>query len=319
VAQQQSAQDALPAPAQSAPSGDTKAADDTLDSILAALEANVADYSHSVPSFLCKEHVVSEMEPVSNAFGFLRTVTDSIFRVRRTIDSDGQGHLDESRVVTAVDGRPPPASVTEETAELNPLNAPMSVFGIFSGGLNLVSTFGKACFRYKLHPARKGHPGDKIVIDFESLPVRERDSVCPYTEKISGRAFIQPSAMRVVRMEAKMLDHEMRPGLKETWDWTIDYAPVMLGGKSFWMPTDIHSKAVPNSGADTAPSSGGGTGRRGGGTTINPGQMPLPTYTLEAKYSDYHRLTVVSRIVPATGGDDTSAPEPGPAPPPDPQ
>jgi hypothetical protein len=287
---------------------DNQPADDSLDSILAALEGNVTDYGHSVPSFLCKEHVVSEMESTSNAAGLRRKVTDSIFRVRRSTGADGLGHLDESRVLTAVDGKPPPPEATEETTEFN---APMSVFGIFSGGLNLVSSYGKMCFRYKLRPPRKGHPADRIVIEFENLPLRERDPACFYTDNITGRAFVQPSPMRVVRMEAKMRDHEMMPGVKETWEWTIDYAPVTLGGKIFWMPATIRSKAVPNSEPATTYSSG--TGRRGGGTTTSIQTSP-PTYTLEAKYSDYHRLNVVSRIVPVTGDDDQSPPVPAPAP-----
>jgi len=286
---------------------DNKPLDGSLDSILAALDANVGDYGRSVPSFLCKEHVVSEMEYTSNAAGFRRTITDSIFRVRRSSGADGLVHIDESRVLTAVDGKPPPPEAAEETTEFN---APMSVSGIFSGALNLVSIYGKKCFRFKVHLPRKGHPDDRIVIDFDNLPLRERDPACFYTDNISGHAFIQPSSMRVVHMEAKMRDHEMMPGVRELWEWAIDYAPVTLGGKIFWMPATIRSKAVPNS--ETVSTLTPGTGRRGGGTTGSMQTSP-PTYKLQAKYADYHRLNVVSRIVPVTGDDDQRAPEPAPA------
>jgi hypothetical protein len=303
----------LPAQAPERPSPQTaegRPTDNDLDGILAALEANVADYSHSVPSFLCKEHVVSEMEPMPNPTGFVDTTTESIFRIFRAPGADGQSHLHESRVLQTVDGKPPRKDSDDETSALE---GPMSVVGIFSGGLNLVSASGKACFRYKLHPARRGRPADRDVIEFEDLPPQQRDPSCPYTDKISGRAFVELESMRVVRMETKMRDHPTPLGFTETWDWAIDYAAVTLGGKTFWMPATIHSRAVPNPSAAADATSSSGGGRRGGGASGSSRGSPL-TYTLDAKYTDYHRMNVVSRIVPASVADEKPVPEPAPTP-----
>jgi hypothetical protein len=308
MAQQPSAPDASPAPTLSR---DTKPASNTLDSILAALDANVASYSRSVPSFFCNERVDSEMEPAPGPGGTRRAVIDATFRVRRSTDADGHTTFKESRSLKSIDGKPPPAD-----ADSSGLIGPVAVFGIFSYGINLVSASGEACFRYRLHPRRKNHPGDTIVIDFEDLPQRERAADCPSNGELSGRAFINPSNLRMLRLETKTRDHTSVEGIKETWDWKVDYAPITLSGKTYWMPTAIHSKSVSDEAAGPGVAIGGG-GRRGGGSTATMGPSagrPL-TYTLEARYSDYHLLTVSSRIVPVTDAD--SAPAPNPPPPPD--
>jgi hypothetical protein len=294
-------------------SGPEAAKPAAMDAILAALDANIASYDHSVPSFLCNEHVVSLLQPTYGVAGYQRTITDSVFRIRRTTTADDHTSLQESRLVKAVDGRPIAKSTTTDASEdTTMLGGPMSVFGIFSGGLSLVSTPAKICFRYHLHPQRKNHPGDKIVIEFENLPLKERAAPCPFGDQTSGRATINPATMRVVRLEAKLREYELRPGEKETWEWKIDYSPVVLSGMTFWMPSVIRSTAVPNVVAE-APGATNTSGRRGGlGATMSTqpaSQSPPFTYSLIANYSDYHLLNVTSRIIEVTGDEDTSAPE----------
>ena len=312
MAQQPSVPTAIPVPDLSA---EIKPADNTLGSILAALDANVAGYSHTVPSFFCSERVDSEMEPAPDPGGVRRTIIDATFRVRRSTDADGHPTFKESRSLKSIDGKPPPPGADEGPE----LIGPVAVFGVFSYGMDLVSGKGEACFRYRLHPPRKGRPTDRIVIEFEDLPARERSVGCPSNGKLSGRAFVNPSNLRMVRLETKASDHTSLEGMKETWNWAVDYAPVTLSGKTYWMPSAIHSKSVRDEadGPGVVVSNGGG-GKRGGSTTTMGSSVGRPlTYTLEARYSDYHLLTVSSRIVPATGAGENSAPDPIPTPPPD--
>jgi hypothetical protein len=59
------------------------------------------------------------------------------------------------------------------------------------------------------------------------------------------------------------------------WDVTVEYAPVLLGGKSFWLPTKV---------SDRMRSS-----------------LVRNRWSYDATYSNYHKLEVTSRILPASG------------------
>lgn len=75
--------------------------------------------------------------------------------------------------------------------------------------------------------------------------------------------------------------HERYPGVPGpwTWSWSIEYAPVELGGKRFWLPQTISShSAIPP----------------------ERGDQGYFFWTYTATYSNYHLLTVHSTILPAT-------------------
>jgi hypothetical protein len=281
---------------------------DPLDALLVALEANIDSYNRSVPGFLCNEHVSSNMEPTTDPGGF-RHDADSVFRVRRAAQPNGTSHLVESRTLKTLNGKPAPPTASDTDVDPDdplaaaPPQAPMAVFGIFSNGINLVAYSGKLCFRYKLHPARPNHPKDRIVVDFEELPPSERDDDCPSNGKISGKETIDQATRRAVRLQTTTTNHLSQFGYNETWEWTIEYAPVTLSTRVFWLPTTIRSRAVPDINALTAGAYAAPT-RRGGPGSPNSAR-PL-TYTLEAKYTDYHLLNVTSRIVIPTANPDLS-------------
>jgi hypothetical protein len=71
------------------------------------------------------------------------TVTDSLFRVTRNLS----GTLIEEHEVKAVNGSPPNGGR---------IGGPMSVCGVFSGGLDTVSLRQKACMSYTLQPIQPG-------------------------------------------------------------------------------------------------------------------------------------------------------------------
>jgi len=221
--------------------------------------------------------------------------------VRRSDVSETSPRVIESRVVKLVDGKP--------AGDTSKLNSPASVFGIFSYGLRIVSSSNKDCFHYRMRPVRKGRTPDNIVIEFEELPQDERAAHCPYDPFMSGRATVKSSSMRVTRMEVKTRNYEVVPGVTGTWEWSIDYAPVQLSGKTFWMPAKIRSQATTDGAPDSIATNTGGGGRRGGGTnTITSNAKPALTYSVAAKYSDYHLLNVVSKII-IPGKDDGGEPE----------
>ena len=243
----------------------------TLDAILLQLEINLHHYDADVPSFLCDEHVVSQIFP-SRIPG---TTTDSVFRLKRTIEPNHKTTLIESRDVKTVDGHP---------AEGSELNGPSILSGAFSGGLAMVSISQKACMSYKLRPIKPGHPNDPYVVQFTSVPENQRPEDCLLREDGSGRVLIDPATMQIKRLEltaprhtlmfsGTMLDGRPIPPSVGVWAVTIDYAPILLGGRSFWMPKTITSSMTAQ------------------GPTV---------WSFKAAYSNYHKLEVTTRIVPST-------------------
>jgi hypothetical protein len=275
-----------------------------LDSILQQLDANLREYETGVPSFFCKEHALSELELGSDTSTYRRTVADSTFRVHRASDPGQPVQLEESRIVNTIDGKPQ----TSDTAqgETIKIDSPIAVFGVFSNALKMVSTSSKSCFQYRLQPPRKNNNAP-IVIDFSSLPAKDRDTDCQYVEKTSGKVLIDPASMRVVHLETRTTGHEILSGIHGDWDWTIDYSRIALNGKIFWLPSSIRSTAITepiNVTPDNAPTAN--VAARG--TTPYSNKPPsttmasrgAATYHLLETFTGYHLLTVESRIVPVT-------------------
>jgi hypothetical protein len=60
--------------------------------------------------------------------------------------------------------------------------------------------------------------------------------------------------------------------MKGEWTWTVEYGPVQLLGKTFWVPKTIRSTSVTKD--------------------------PSYTWSFEGTYTDYHLFHAESRIVP---------------------
>ena len=108
-----------------------------MEEILQRLDANLNRYDTRVPSLFCDEHVISQME----APGMRNqvTATDSIYRRRRTPNSDHTVSLVESREIVKVDGKP---------ATSQNLSGPSLLSGWFEAGPALLSASQSACTNY---------------------------------------------------------------------------------------------------------------------------------------------------------------------------
>jgi hypothetical protein len=229
----------------------------TLDEILLRLENNLDRYDKQVPNFFCNEHVVSSL-----IYGqkHQSTVTDSVFRVTRTVSRA----LSESHEIKAVNG-------TALNGER--VGGPVTLSGVFSGGLDAVSLRQKACMSYTLEPIQPGHSDEPYVIQFATLPNTKRRSECVLKEEGTGRVFIDPTTTQVTQMELMAPHHAINSGEAGAWKISINYAPVSFAGQIFWMPSTITSTATPS-------------------------DVYVPTvYSFSARYSDYHKLEVTSHIV----------------------
>jgi hypothetical protein len=248
-----------------------KPADLTLDAILIRLQNNLTVYRATVPDFFCDEQVVSTMYMQHQPYG--RTATDSIFRLRRleasksSIDKSGTDKLIhrfiESREIKTVDKKP---------AKKQDLSGPAIFAGAFSNALQVVSLDLRDCYNYHLVPHQRLHRHPVLVIDYALKDTAISDQACPGPEMHSGRAFIDPQTMEIVRIEQRTPDHEINPGVYGPWTWSIDYAEVIFNDKPFWMPKTVSSIA-----------------------TAKDSRFE---WTFVATYRNYHKLTVTSRILP---------------------
>ena len=230
----------------------------SLHEILVRLQSNLTNYLTNVPSFFCNERVISNRRQPGLADK--RTTTDSIFRLRRR--SVGEPALTEDREIKTVDGI---------RANGEQLHGPSIVNGVFASGANVVSLEMSKCFNYILEAPGTLNKAPAIIISFNAKPQIPSNEACRGVENQSGRAFIDPVTLHTEKVETRIPNHPVSPDRKVLWTWAVDYAPVSLANKQFWMPKTIVSKADANDGS--------------------------AAWTFTANYSGYHRLAVSSRII----------------------
>jgi hypothetical protein len=249
----------------------------TLDDILLGLENSLHHYDTSIPSFFCDEHAVSQVFPGNTS---QNTVTDSIFRLKRVVNPDNSTSLNESREIKTVNGRP---------ATSQDIDGPSVLSGVFEGGLAVVSLNQKACMRYTLERIRSNRPQAPYIIRFATVDTAQHSDSCLLQERGKGRVLIDPSTLQITRMELTVPHHTIDPGHRTPsgyqfpptvgeWVLSVDYAPVPLTEQTFWMPATITSHTS------------------AGTNTFKP-----TFWSFIATYRNYHKLEVISRIVPADG------------------
>jgi hypothetical protein len=246
----------------------------TLEEILERLEVNLNHYDTRIPSFFSDEHVVSSQTTPGQRDQ--NTVTDSVFRLKRTPNRDHTTTLVESREIKTIDG---------QRATSQKIDGPTMLSGAFEGGLAIVSLNQTTCMGYDLQRINGNHPYN---IRFATVLTPHNTAGCLLQEKSNGHVLIDPASMQVMHLELTTPHHTIVPGNSYTSPIvgkrviTVDYAPIRLGGETFWMPSTITMLAT----------SGSGT-------------FHEIAWSFRATYSNYHKLEVTSRILPAGA---TSAP-----------
>jgi hypothetical protein len=240
-----------------------------LGEVLERLEANLNHYDAGVPSLFCDEHVLSSrIEPRERD---QNSVTDSVFRVKRTPQADNTTTLVESREITSVNGK--------LATSQNTVDGPALLSGIFEGGLAVVSVGQTACTNYTLQRINRKRLSEPYVVRFGTVLTAQNTAECFLQEESKGRVVVDPASMQVRRLEITtphhVLDQDDRfasrvVGKREL---KVDYAPVLLGGESFWLPSAISMRTTTGSSFDTT------------------------VWTFRADYRNYHRLQVTSHIV----------------------
>ena len=236
-----------------------------LQEILLNLQNNLWDYLANVPSFFADEHVVSSLK--QEGAREVKTTTDSIFRLERSKVIGESRNFTESREVKQVNKKP---------ASGDQVRGPAIFTGGFSTAAGMVSLEMSRCFDYTVQ--QPGEPGKDstvktpaIIIDYAFKPDMLTDDGCPGPEKQSGRAWIDPVTFHPLRVECSVPSHLDNNGLRVLWTWSVDYAPVSIDGRQFWMPHAITSRSDANDASGT--------------------------WLFTATYTNYHKLTVTSHIV----------------------
>lgn len=210
----------------------------SLNAILQRLESNLNHFDTRVPSFFCDEHIVS-----SQAQGDLpaqNTISDSIFRLKRFSEADHTATLSESREVKTVNGKP-------TTAE--DLNGPALLTGMFEGGLAVVSLNQETCMEYRLQQRRSKRSVETYSISFATASNEQRSARCFLQEESKGRALVDSAWMQLSHLEITTPRHVIDTGDPYTThvgkrQLSVDYAPVLLGGETFWMPSAMTMRII---------------------------------------------------------------------------
>ena len=276
---------APPLPAPALQPGTPSVSDPATARLLVRVWDNFVQSLSSLPNVFVDEHVVSSVSaPYSNPSkggvydseleSTIDSTIDSIFRLKR-FSADGKtADLVESREIKYVDHH--------VAAKGQSLAGPAILVGAFTRAPNVFSPEVKDCYEYRLLPNMRHKPGDAIlfhadvlVLEYSLRSPLPAGIQCPVREQTTGRAFIDPSSMQIVRLEQQWpRRHNEGSKFPVSWSWYIDYARVMMDGKPFWLPRTISSKA----------------------SSLDGGRYK---WSFLATYSNYHLMTVTSTILPA--------------------
>jgi hypothetical protein len=198
----------------------------SLDRILSQIELNTELYNVTVPSFICNEHIVSQEVHEGK---IKREITvDAVFSViRSTVKANT---LEESREVKLVDGKPAPGKN---------ITMPLSFSGGFSGALNkFLSSDHRLCFEYA-PDASTSSPKGIAAFTFVAKPATASGSDCASIQPgTTGRFTVDTASMEVTHIE-RTVQNPVGEDRTVLGTAVVAYAPVILNGKSFWLPTTI--------------------------------------------------------------------------------
>jgi uncharacterized protein (TIGR03435 family) len=245
----------------------------TVDAVLARVREHIAEYKTTVPNFISDESVLSQR----SINGKLKDQTklESSFEVQH---KDGSGNLGETRTVRLVDGRP----LKKNRGFVLPYRYTGAVSDAFW-------FFEDKCtaFRFAEEPGE----GNPIVIETSRKPV---SGDCPLISQTTVvKAFIDPENFQVTRLVQTVQDMKwtgppnfahLFPSDHNVMTALVDYTPVELGGKTYWL-----TKTVTDDNSD------------------EPGIKKPVHLHYEAHYSNYHKYASTMKILPSESATEQTA------------
>ncbi|NYF91958.1 hypothetical protein RBB79_19985 [Tunturiibacter empetritectus] len=243
--------------------------DPALEQILSRIEANTEQYKSTVPSFLCDEHITSQ--EIHDGQLKHETTVEALFRVARSPSPDGA--LEESREVKSINGK---------SSSGKKLDMPISFRGGFSGALaKFLSADRHECFDYQSDRSSPASPGTE-AFTFTARESAAKQPACVSIQPgTTGKFVIDTASAQVTHIE-RTVPNPVGKDQAVRGTASVDFAPVTLNGRSFWLPTTVIAF-----------------------TTETP---KTNAFRFTAKYSNYHRFAASSTILPTTS--DTAQPQP---------
>jgi hypothetical protein len=234
----------------------------TADSLVDQLIENAAVYRATLPSLTAHETILSHDS------GQLLLLKDAHYAqaeaTMRVMRKTPDGPLEESRQITMLDGKPvPPDKHVVLPTGINGGFGGLS--GVFFGGGN------RHCFNFVLapHPA----PDTPYKLSITLRPESASTPHCPVkaSEGMTATALVGADTHQLIHLEWTLpADFAAK---SHHWPFSsVDLAPAKLGNETFWLPTEVIARK--------------GTGKN--------------NEEWIAHYSDYHRYTATSTIVPTS-------------------
>ena len=214
-----------------------------LNQILPRVQEHVKEFEHSLPDFICDEKITSK--ELMGGTTIHETDVDSTFRGTQNRDKNPDGKYQpftEWRDVQTIDGRPAPKG--------QQVTGPFLFGGGFSSILvEIFAAENSQYFNYKVIGTEKVDGKAAVIVKFETR--KGQDALLhrelfgtQYVMKGSGKAWLDLSSMNVLRLEIQYLDPPMPEGVLSL---AVDYAPVVIQEKTFWMPKTVTAEqTIPN-------------------------------------------------------------------------
>ena len=202
----------------------------TVDIVLARVREHVAEYRTLIPSFITDESVLSQRFDGEKLKDEMKV--ESSFEVVRQGPGD---NLRETRIKNLVNGRAP------KNQKVTP---PFTFHGGFADVIRFTED---KCANYRF--AEAPSDGNPIVVLGSSKPSSsDRPAACT-AQIYDFKAFIDPKTFHVLRLERTIQDLATgiighvpfvpMPSSHNLLIFSVDYMPVELGGKTFWLTRTV--------------------------------------------------------------------------------
>lgn len=226
------------------------------DQLLAEIRANMQVYVATLPDLFCDERFTSKRFADGHQSDSHTTI--STFRVQRGSGPRQPGQSRESRTVREIDGAP---------AHGNHIKGPYTFDEGFDAAPRLF-TESFDCYTFQLAPSN-----DPAQIHLSFLAKPSLPPICPPSDLGRTGDITLDTATHQLLQIRQTVPHP--PGGGDKWNrlvWTVTFAPVTLGAKTFHTPASVRSEIF----------------RAGSSEYMQS----------VADYTNYHQLAVTSTILP---------------------
>ena len=202
----------------------------SVEEILTRIQANLAEYKATVPSFAADESVTSPR--VVNGAVRQESVSSALFTCRVKARSDRQWFGETHEVIT-MNGKP--ARKTQQ------LSGPFIVRGAFLSLLDATFDAENIPFQNYRVVGMETLAGRKaLVLAFETKPgqthLRFMMNGKSYATNDTGRAWLDTESMQLLQIERKYSDMPSDEIVV-----TVAYFSSTIDGKTFWLPKTVTS------------------------------------------------------------------------------